>query len=49
MRDHGHQLVAVNDLALLVDDDDAVGVAIERDADIGAHFLDLGAQRIGGG
>jgi hypothetical protein len=31
--------------ALLVDDDDAVGVAIERDADVGAHFVHLLLQR----
>ena len=31
---------------MLIDDDDPVGVAIERDADIGTHFLDLGAQRV---
>ncbi len=44
--DDGHQLVAVDDLALLVDDDDAVGVAVERDADVGAHFAHLGDQRL---
>jgi hypothetical protein len=35
--------------ALLVDNDDAVRVAIKRDADIGAHFLDLGGHGFGGG
>ena len=35
-RDQRHQLVAVDDLALLVDDDQPVGVAVERDADVGA-------------
>ena len=39
----GHQLVAVDHATALVDDQHAVGVAVERDADIGAHlphFLD---------
>src|SRR5512144_793786 len=36
-----HELIAVDHLALLVDDDHAVGVAVERDADIGAHLIDL--------
>ena len=35
-RDQRHQLVAVDDLALLVDDDQPVGVAVERDADMRA-------------
>ena len=39
--DQRHDLVAVDDGAVLVDDDHAVGVAIERDADIGAHFMHL--------
>ncbi len=46
LRDHRHQLVAIDHFAMLVDNDDAIGVAIERDADIGPHFLDLGAQRV---
>ena len=37
--DHRQQLVAVDDAPALVDDEHAVGVAVERDADIGAHFL----------
>ena len=43
-----HDLVAVDDLAALVDRDDAVGVAVEREADVGA-VLDapLGADRSG--
>ena len=44
--DHGHELVAVDHLALLVDDEDAVGVAVERDADIGAHLAHLADQRL---
>ena len=39
--DQRHDLVAVDDRAVLVDDDDAVGVAVERDADVGAHFMHL--------
>ena len=39
--DDRHQLIAVDHVALLVDDDHAVGVAVERDADIGAHLVDL--------
>ena len=37
--DQRHQLVAIDHLALVVGDDDPVGVAIERDADVGAQFL----------
>ena len=33
-RDQRHQLVAVDHLALLIDDDQAVGVAVEREADV---------------
>src|SRR5262249_24975588 len=32
---HRHELVAVDDVALLVNDHDAVGVAVKRDPDIG--------------
>ena len=39
--DDGHHLVAVDHMALLVDDDHAVGVAVERDADVGAHLPHL--------
>ena len=42
--DDREQLVAVHDMAALVDDHDAVGVAVERDADIGAHLAHLGAD-----
>ena len=45
LRDHREQLVAVDQMAALVDQDDAVGVAVERDADVGAHFAHLAAQR----
>ena len=43
--DDGEQLVAVDDMAALVDDHHAVGVAVERDADVGAHLAHLAAER----
>ena len=46
LRDHREQLVAVDQMAALVDQDDAVGVAVERDADVGAHLAHLLAQRL---
>src|SRR5262249_60838176 len=39
--DDRHELIAVDHLTLLVDNDHAVGVAVERNADIGAHLIDL--------
>ena len=42
---HRHHRVAVHDLALLVDHDHAVGVAVEGDADRGAALLHLRARR----
>ena len=45
--DERHELVAVDDLAALVGDDDTVGIAVERDADIGAHFAHPLAHRFG--
>jgi hypothetical protein len=39
-------LVAVDDVALLVGDHHAVGVAVERDADVGAAFAHFGAHRV---
>ena len=44
LRDHRQQLVAVDDMAVLVGDDHAVGVAVERDADVGAHLAHLAAE-----
>ena len=46
-RDHRQDLVAVDQMAVLVGDHHAVGVAVERDADIGAHLAHLAAERIG--
>ncbi len=43
--DDGHDLVAVDDLAALVADHQPVGVAVERDADVGAIL----AHRLGHG
>ena len=45
LRDHREQLVAVDHVSALIDQDDPVGIAIERDADVGAHFAHLAAQR----
>ena len=47
--DDGDELVAVDDPALLVDEHDPVGVAVERDADVGADLADLGGERLGRG
>ena len=47
--DHRHDLVAVDQVALLVDDDHPVGVAVERDADVGPHFAHLARERLGRG
>ena len=45
--DHRHELVAVDHVAALVDDDQPVGVAVERDADVGADLAHLGRERRG--
>ena len=47
--DHRHHLVAVDQAALLVDQDHPVGVAVERDADIRPHLADLARQSLGRG
>ena len=44
--DHREQLIAVDDVAALVGDHDAVGVAVERDADVGAHLAHLAASAL---
>src|SRR6185437_4476710 len=44
--DDGEQLVAVDDMPALVDDEHAVGVAVERNADVGAHLAHLARQRV---
>ena len=49
LRHHGEELVAVDHMALLVDDHDAVGIAVERDADVGAHLAHLRGERLGRG
>jgi len=40
--EHGHDLVAVHLVALRVDGQAAVGVAVVRDAQVGAEFGDRG-------
>ena len=48
-RGHDHDLVAVDEVAVLVDRDHAVGVTVEREAEVGAAFYDRALQerRIG--
>ena len=43
-RDQAEDLVAVDDFAAFIGEDDAVGIAVERDADIGAMFQHGGAE-----
>ncbi len=43
--EHRQDLVAVDDVAVLVDEDGAVGVAVERDADVRAARADGRLQR----
>ena len=47
--DDRHQLIAIDDIALLIDNHHAVGIAIKRDADVGAHFTHLVDQCFGCG
>ncbi len=47
LRDHRQQLIAIDDAPALVGDEHAVAVAVERDADVGAHFLHFLAKRRG--
>ncbi len=44
--DDRHQLIAVDDMAPFIDDQHAVGVAVERDADVGAHLPHLSRERL---
>ena len=44
--DERHQLIPVDESAVLICDDNAIGVAVERDAYIGARLDDLGAHRL---
>ena len=46
-RDQGHQLVAVDDPAFLVDHDQSVGIAVEREADVSAAGDDRFLQQLG--
>ena len=43
---HGHELIAIDDLALLVDDHDAVGVTVKRYSDVGANLAYLRYKRV---
>src|SRR6476619_8040524 len=45
LRDHREQLVAIDHMAALVDQDHAIGIAVEGDAYIGAHLPYLAAER----
>jgi hypothetical protein len=45
LRNHREQLVAIDHMSALIDQDDAVGIAVERDTDVGAHFAHLAAER----
>ncbi len=47
IRDDCQRLVAIDQVAALVDNHHAIGVAIERNADIGAHFPYFSGQRFG--
>ena len=44
--DDRQKLVAVDEMAALVCYHDTISVAVERDADIGAHFPHLAAERL---
>ena len=46
-RGHHHDLVAVDQVAVLVDREDAVGVAVEREAELRASLTNRGLQRLG--
>src|SRR5664279_2181892 len=45
LRDRRNQLVAIDKLSGFIDDDHPVGIAVEGDADIGAHFSDFFDKR----
>src|SRR4029453_19573382 len=45
-RDHRHQLVAIDDIAVLIRDDHPVGVSIEGNPDIGPDLAHLLAHRL---
>ena len=46
-RDQRHQLIAIEDRAAFVGDDQPVGIAVERDAEIGAARQHLAAHLLG--
>src|SRR5690606_448900 len=50
LSDQRHDLVAIDHGSIFVDDDNTVSIAIERDANIGTHFMNLlgQAQRVRG-
>src|SRR5262249_55953963 len=45
--DDGEELISVDDTTAFVDDDHAVGVAVERNPDIRPHLAHLECERIG--
>ena len=47
--DERHQLVAIDQIAALIDEDQPVGIAVERDADVGPELPHLVLQLVGGG
>ncbi len=47
LRDHRHELIAIDDLPLLIHDHDTIRVAIERNTDIGAEFLHFAHEQFG--
>jgi len=44
-----HHLVAVDQIAAFIDEDQPVGIAVERDADVGPELADLVLQLVGRG
>jgi hypothetical protein len=43
---HRHQLITLNDTATLIDQNDAISIAIERNPNIGAQLANLVAQSL---
>ena len=44
---HGHKLVAVNDVAVFVHNNEAVSIAVQRKAHVGPHLAHLGRHHFG--